>query len=142
MFRNIAYRMRELMDAYAVVETGGKQYIVKKGSVLDVELLGAEAGNKVKLGRVLAVSDGKELTIGTSEVHGVAVTAEVIENRRGPKVISFKKKRRKGFHKKIGHRQGLARIRIEGFGAQDMAQIKTEDVSASPEVAGETNHGT
>ena len=116
------------MDAYAVIETGGKQYLVKKDSVLDVELLGAEAGNKVKLSRVLAVSDGKELTVGTPEVHGVAVTAEVIANLRGPKLISFKKKRRKGFHKKIGHRQGLARIKIEDF-------------SAESEDAGGTSHG-
>ena len=130
------------MDAYAVVETGGKQYLVKKGSVLDVELLGAEAGNKVKLSRVLAISDGKELTIGMPDVSGTTVMAEVVTNLRGAKVISFKKKRRKGFHKKIGHRQELARIRIEDFGAQDLAQIKTEDFSASPEIGGGMNHGT
>lgn len=104
------------MDAYAVVETGGKQYLVKKGSVLDVELLGAETGKKVKLSRVLAVSDGKDLTIGAPAVKGAAVTAEVIANIRGPKLISFKKKRRKGFHKKIGHRQPLAKIKVENFG--------------------------
>jgi large subunit ribosomal protein L21 len=116
------------MDAYAVVETGGKQYLVKKGSVLDVELLGVEAGQKVKLSRVLAISDGKELTIGTPEVNGVAVTAEVVVNRRGSKVISFKKKRRKGFHKKIGHRQNLTQIKIEAW-------------SAKPEEEGGINHG-
>ena len=103
------------MDAYAVIETGGKQYLVKKGSVLDVELLGAEAGKKVKLSRVLAVSDGKDLTIGTPAVKGAVVTAELVVNKRGPKLISFKKKRRKGFHKKIGHRQPLAQIKIEDF---------------------------
>lgn len=104
------------MDAYAVVETGGKQYLVKKGSVLEVELLGAEAGKKVKLSRVLAVSDGKDLTIGTPEVKGATVTAELVANKRGPKLISFKKKRRKGFHKKIGHRQPLAQIKVDSFG--------------------------
>jgi large subunit ribosomal protein L21 len=103
------------MDAYAVIETGGKQYLVKKGSVLDVELLGAEAGKKVKLSRVLAISDGKDLTIGTPAVKGAVVTAELVVNKRGPKLISFKKKRRKGFHKKIGHRQPLAEIKIEDF---------------------------
>ena len=142
------------MDAYAIVETGGKQYLIKKGSVLDVELLGVEAGGKVKLSRVLAVSDGKELTVGMPEVNGAAVMAEVVANRRSPKVISFKKKRRKGFHKKIGHRQELARIKIEDFSvqeptpiktedfsAQEPASIKTEEISASPGVAGEINHG-
>ena len=103
------------MDAYAVVETGGKQYLVKKDSVLEVELLGAEAGKKVKLSRVLAVSDGKDLTIGTPAVKGAVVTAEVVANIRGPKLISFKKKRRKGFHKKIGHRQPLAHIKVESL---------------------------
>ena len=103
------------MDAYAVIETGGKQYLVKKGSVLDVELLGAEAGKKVKLSRVLAISDGKDLTVGTPDVKGAVVTVEVVDNHRGPKLISFKKKRRKGFHKKIGHRQPLAQIKIEDF---------------------------
>jgi large subunit ribosomal protein L21 len=103
------------MDAYAVVETGGKQYMVKKGSVLEVELLGAEAGKKVELSRVLAVSDGKDLTIGAPAVKGATVTAEVLANIRGPKLISFRKKRRKGFHKKIGHRQPLAQIKIQDF---------------------------
>lgn len=101
------------MEAYAVVETGGKQYLLKKGSVLDVELLGAEAGKKIKLSRVLAISDGKDLTVGTPDVKGAAVTVEIVDNHRGPKLISFRKKRRKGFHKKIGHRQELTQIRVE-----------------------------
>ena len=104
------------MDAYAVVDTGGKQYLVKKDAVLDVDLLGVEAGKKVKLSRVLAVSDGKDLTIGAPAVKGAVVTAEVVANIRGPKLISFKKKRRKGFHKKIGHRQPLAQIKVESLG--------------------------
>ena len=103
------------MDAYAVIETGGKQYLVKKGSVVDVELVGAEAGKKIKLSCVLAVSDGKDLTVGAPVVKGAEVTAEVVANIRGPKLISFKKKRRKGFHKKIGHRQPLARVKIDSF---------------------------
>ena len=103
------------MDAYAVIETGGKQYMVKKGSVLEVDLLGAEAGKKVTLSRVLAVSDGKDLTIGAPTVEGATVSADVEANIRGSKVISFKKKRRKGFHKKIGHRQELTRIKVDSF---------------------------
>ncbi len=90
--------------------------MVKNGSVLDVELLGAEAGKKVKLDRVLAVSNGSELTLGTPDVKGAAVTAEVVKNFRGEKVINFKKKRRKGYHKKIGHRQELCRIKVESLG--------------------------
>jgi large subunit ribosomal protein L21 len=101
------------MDAYAVVETGGKQYLVKEGSVLDVELLDAEAGKKAKLSRVLAVSDGSALKIGTPEVKGASVTVAVVDEHRGDKVVAFKKKRRKGYRKKIGHRQDLMKIKVE-----------------------------
>ena len=104
------------MEAYAVVETGGKQYIVQKGSVLDVELLGAKPGEKVKLSRVLAMSDGSELKVGTPALEGAAVTAQVVEEFRADKLVAFKKKRRKGYHKKIGHRQNLNSIKIESLG--------------------------
>jgi len=104
------------MEAYAVIETGGKQYRVEQGSVLDVELLDAEVGKKVKLSRVLAVSDGKDLKIGTPEVKGAAVTAEVLDQHRAKKVVAFKKKRRKGYRKKIGHRQNMMKIKVEKIG--------------------------
>ena len=100
------------MEPYAVIETGGKQYRVQKGDVLDVELLDAKVGHKVKLSEVLAVCDGKELQVGTPHVKGAKVTAEVVDFHRGPKLVAFKKKRRKGFDKKIGHRQNLTRIKI------------------------------
>lgn len=104
------------MEAYAVVETGGKQYMVKKGSVLDVELLEGEPGKKVELARVLAVSDGSSLKIGTPAVAGAAVTVEILKQFRGEKIVAFKKKRRKGYHKKIGHRQELMRVKVASLG--------------------------
>lgn len=104
------------MEAYAVVETGGKQYMVKKGSVLDVELLEGEPGKKVELSRVLAVSDGSSLKIGTPAVAGAAVTVEILKQFRGEKIVAFKKKRRKGYHKKIGHRQELMRVKVASLG--------------------------
>jgi large subunit ribosomal protein L21 len=103
------------MEAYAVVETGGKQYRVSKGSIVEVELLDGEAGAKVTLPRVLAISDGTELKVGTPEISGASVAAQIVAQFRAPKVVSFKKKRRKGFHKKIGHRQELTRIQVESF---------------------------
>ena len=105
------------MEAYAVIETGGKQYRVQKDSVLDIELLDAKEGDKVKIDKVLAVSDGSKLNIGTPVVAGAVVTLEVVDQYRGEKVVSFKKKRRKGFHKKIGHRQELMKVRVESVGA-------------------------
>ena len=95
------------MDAYAVLETGGKQYRVTPGVTLEIELLDAEAGQDVELNTVLAVSDGKELKIGMPYVPGAKVVLTVIGHKRGKKVINFKKKRRKGYSRKVGHRQEL-----------------------------------
>lgn len=105
------------MEAYAVFETGGKQYKVDQGNEFDVELLRDEPGSKVKFDRVLAVSDGEELKIGTPVLESAAVEAEVIEHKRGKKVVAFKKKRRKGSRRKIGHRQELTRIKITNISA-------------------------
>jgi large subunit ribosomal protein L21 len=104
------------MEAYAVIETGGKQYRVQQGDVLDVELLKVEAGSSVEFD-VLAVSNGSELSIGTPVVSGAKVKASVIEDLRGKKIYSFKKKRRKGYRRKIGHRQDLTKIKVEEISA-------------------------
>jgi large subunit ribosomal protein L21 len=101
------------MEAYAVIETGGKQYRVQKNDVVSVELLDdAEAGQTIELGRVLALNDGSGLKIGAPLVADAKVTAEVIEEYRAKKVVAFKKKRRKGYHRKVGHRQNLLRVKI------------------------------
>lgn len=100
------------MEAYAVIETGGKQYRIEAGQTLDVERLEGDAGAQIAVGRVLALSDGSALSVGTPVVEGATVTAEIIEQLRGPKVVSFKKKRRKGYKRKLGHRQELTRIKI------------------------------
>lgn len=105
------------MEAYAVIETGGKQYRVEKETVLSVELLGKDAGDTVEFDQVLAVSDGSELTVGTPVVENAKVTATVVENYRGDKIVAFKKKRRKGYRKKIGHRQDLTKLKIESISA-------------------------
>jgi large subunit ribosomal protein L21 len=104
------------MDAYAVVQTGGKQYLVKANDTLKVEKLEAEAGAKVELKPVLAVSDGKTLTIGQPDVAGITVTASVVDQIRGEKLINFKMKRRKGYHRKKGHRQSLTVLKIDSIG--------------------------
>ncbi len=95
------------MDAYAVLETGGKQYRVATGDTLELELLDAEAGQDVELVTVLAVSDGKELKVGMPYVQGAKVTLTVVGHKRGTKLINFKKKRRKGYSRRVGHRQEL-----------------------------------
>ena len=104
------------MEAYAVIETGGKQYRVQQGDVFDVELLDLEEGAGVEFD-ALAVSNGSELTIGVPLVDGAKVKASVVENLRGKKIYSFKKKRRKGYRRKIGHRQELTKIKVESITA-------------------------
>ncbi len=104
------------MEAYAVIETGGKQYRVQQGDVFDVELLDMEEGASVEFD-ALAVSNGKELTVGAPLVDGAKVKASVVENLRGKKIYSFKKKRRKGYRRKIGHRQELTKIKVESITA-------------------------
>jgi large subunit ribosomal protein L21 len=100
------------MKPYAVIETGGKQYLVHDGDRLDIEKIEAEPGQTVAISNVLAVSDGTRLTVGTPKVSHAEVTLEVLSHGRHRKVISYKKKRRKGYHRKVGHRQAFTRVRV------------------------------
>ena len=95
------------MEAYAVLETGGKQYRVTVGETLEIERLEAEAGKDVELTSVLALSDGKELKIGMPYVSGAKVVLTVVGDKLGKKVINFKQKRRKNWRRTKGHRQQL-----------------------------------
>lgn len=103
------------MEAYAVIETGGKQYRVQKGDSLEVEKLDAEIGTSVEITDVLAVSDGTSLTVGAPRVEAAKVVAKVEDQIRGNKIFNFKKKRRKGYSRKIGHRQSLTVLTIESI---------------------------
>lgn len=100
---------------YAIIATGGKQYKVSEGDVIRVEKLDAEAGNTVTFDQVLAVSD-KELKVG-SDVASSTVTATVMDQGRGKKVIVYKYKRKTGYHKKNGHRQAYTQVKIEKINA-------------------------
>ena len=96
---------------YAIIATGGKQYKVAEGDVLKVEKLDVEAGSTVTFDQVVAVSDGS-LKVG-EDVANATVTATVIEQGRGKKVIVYKYKRKTGYHKKNGHRQAYTQVKIE-----------------------------
>ena len=97
---------------YAIIATGGKQYKVSEGDIINVEKLGVEAGETVTFDQVLAVSDN-EMKVGSPFVAGASVTASVVENGRGKKVIVYKYKRKTGYHKKNGHRQQYTQVKIE-----------------------------
>lgn len=103
------------MEAYAVIETGGKQYRVVPGQKVDIERLDKNEGDEVSFDSVLALSDGATLKVGTPLVEGAKVAAVVVKNFRGEKVINFKKKRRKGYARKIGHRQNLTQVEIKAI---------------------------
>lgn len=102
------------MGRYAVVKTGGKQYRVAEGELVDVERLGGDVGATVTLNEVLLVSGdgGDEASIGTPLVPQAQVTAEIVEQGLAKKIIVFKKKRRKGYKRKQGHRQMQTTLRI------------------------------
>lgn len=102
---------------YAVLETGSKQYRVSAGDTLEVERLTIEAGQPVTFDRVLLVADGAKVTVGSPTVTGASVVADVVEHVRGDKKVTFKMKRRKGYHKTIGHRQELTIVKIKDIKA-------------------------
>ena len=109
------------MEAYAVLETGGKQYRVTPGMKLQVERLFladgaiADAGSEIELTTVLAMSDGKEIKIGMPYVEGAKVVLTVDGQIRGKKVINFKQKRRKGYARTVGHRQELTAVTVKSI---------------------------
>ena len=97
---------------YAVIKTGGKQYRVSKDDVLQIERLEGDAGAKIEFTDVLMVGKGSSVKVGSPMVAGAKVTAELVEQTRGPKLIAFKKRRRKNSRRKKGHRQDLSKVRI------------------------------
>jgi large subunit ribosomal protein L21 len=102
---------------FAVIKTGGKQYKVAADDVLEIEKLDVDAGETITFEEVLMVGGEAGVTVGTPVVNGATVTAEVVEQTRGPKVISFKKRRRQNSKRKRGHRQHLTVVKITGITA-------------------------
>ncbi len=98
---------------YAIVRTGGKQYQVSQGDKIRVEKLGGNVGDTVELEDILMVVDEENINIGTPVVENAKVTAKIVEQDRGKKITVFKKKRRKGYRLKRGHRQPYTAISIQ-----------------------------
>ena len=102
-------------SSYAVIRTGGKQYQVTAGSLLRVEKIDGNVGDSIELSDVLAVFDGDDMKIGQPTVEGASVTARIVEQGKAKKVIVFKKKRRKGYRVKRGHRQPYTALEVGGI---------------------------
>lgn len=101
--------------AYAILKSGGKQYKVAEGDIIDVEKLDAEAGQETTFSDVLFHADGDRLTHGSPLLPGASVVGEIVEQHKGEKVIAFKYRRRKGYHRTVGHRRKLTRVKIKSI---------------------------
>ncbi|AWI08868.1 50S ribosomal protein L21 [Ereboglobus luteus] len=102
----------------AIIKTQGQQFAVSEGDILVVNRYPkTEAGNTVEIKEVLSVGEGDSFRVGTPLIEGATVTAKILENKRGDKIVVFKKKKRKGMERKQGHRQELSVIKIESIKA-------------------------
>ncbi len=122
---------------YAVVTTGGKQYRVEPGSELVIERLSADPGATITFDRVLLVGDGEAVTVGTPTVDGATVSATVLGEALGPKLIIFKFKQKVKYRRHTGHRQHLTRVRIDEISAAGRKATKSEAAADRAEAAPE-----
>ena len=113
---------------YAVIETGGKQYHVQAGDIIDIERLPGsdEKAASIKFDRILMVGDDKQVKIGDPVVKGAQVTGSLVDEVRAPKIRVFKMKRRKGYRRTQGHRQNLLRVKIDNIKAGAAKAAKTK----------------
>lgn len=119
---------------YAVVATGGKQYRVSPGDRIEVEKLAGEVGQTITLDHVMMVDGGQgAVDIGTPTLDDAWVEAQIVDQKRGRKIIVFKHKRRKGYRRKQGHRQSLTALKITGIHTDGMPQASQAEAAASPE---------
>ncbi len=102
---------------YAVIKTGGKQYRVQEGDVLQVEKLAEPEGSEIEFNEVLLFADGENVTIGSPVVENVSVKGRVVQQGKGKKKLVFKYKRRKGYRRKKGHRQYFSEVKIDAIDA-------------------------
>ena len=109
---------------YAVVTTGNRQYRVSPGDRIDVEKLTGAVGDTVALTHVQLVGQGTQVTIGAPVVAGARVEAQIVAQKRGKKIIIFKHRRRKGYRRKMGHRQSLTALQITGIYTQDAPALE------------------
>ena len=121
---------------YALVRTGGKQYRVAKDDTILVERIAADEGAEVILDDIVMLGDGDKVTIGTPRVEGAAVSATIVSQTRGPKIIIFRRKRRKNHRRTQGHRQDLTLLKINAI-AEDGKSLKPKAAPAKKAAAKE-----
>ncbi|MFZ0391834.1 MAG: 50S ribosomal protein L21, partial [Calditrichia bacterium] len=107
--------IKEYGQMFAILEIAGKQFRIEKDSVIKIPFMKKEVGDKVEFDRILLMNDGKDVKVGKPLVDGAKVTATVVEHNRDKKILVFKKKRRKGYKVKRGHRQQYTKIKVENI---------------------------
>lgn len=128
---------------YAIIEIAGQQYKVEKDQQIFVHRLEGKEGSKVSFDNVLLTADGDKIEVGAPAVKGIAVSGTILEHLKGDKVIVFKKKRRKGYKKRNGHRQYLTKVEITGFGKPSASAAKaTPKKEEAPKATKEPAKGT
>ena len=118
---------------YAVIRTGGKQHRVEKGERLKIDKLTGSVGEELALGEVLMLVGSGKLEIGRPLVEGAKVTARIVSHGRSPKILVFKRRCRKGFHKTIGHRQDFTEVEITGI---ELTGLQSSESATTAAVAG------
>ena len=118
---------------FAIVNISGKQYRVTKGEQVKVPSLNTEAGKKVSFDQVLLTDDGKKVKVGTPTIKGVSVSGTIINHGRDRKVVIFKKKRRKGYRRKNGHRQSYSLVQIDAISASAPKKKATPKKKIEPD---------
>ena len=120
---------------YSIVTISGKQYCVSEGDTIKVSSQDWKVGDRVKLDQVLLTDNGKNIEVGTPKVNGASVTVEILEHNRDKKLLIYKKKRRKGYQRKNGHRQGYTLLKINNLQATGTKKVKKKDSSKDTETS-------
>ena len=123
----------DFMSDYAVIQTGGRQYRVEPGDVLDVEKISVEAGEQVELNDILLINENDEILLGSPNIQGASVLAVVKSQHRGPKIIIFKYKNKTHYRRKNGHRQDYTRLEIQEIRSGVTTKKRATRASASAE---------
>lgn len=123
----------DFMSDYAVIQTGGRQYRVEPGDVLDVEKISVEAGEQVELNDILLINENDEILLGSPNIQGASVLAVVKSQHRGPKIIIFKYKNKTHYRRKNGHRQDYTRLEIQEIRSGKTTKKRATRASASAE---------
>ncbi|MBN1433523.1 50S ribosomal protein L21 [Candidatus Fermentibacterales bacterium] len=124
------------MDSYAIVETGGMQFRMAPGRQVLIPRVDQREGAKLRFDRVLLISDEKGIEIGQPVLGGVTVVARVVEHGRGPRILVYKRKRRKGYEKRMGHRQSFTRVLVESLDRKQRQKKQEKDPESAEATEG------